>query len=299
MAHPLDELATIHAELVGAIRDVVHDTEDSLLTAGKAVAQALDQAQDTLAQINTLSGPADGTGHSAVAQSLVAQGKTTKDYIAAFNRCLHDLAEETATAISLSASITAALSNFEQLVRMGEYISLYAKIELSRISQDGGTGFVSFSEEFKELIRSIRKLSEDMGDLAQTMTSGLPEVAYLSYELERESKSVDLRLDVEAARIQRSARALDASLDSLRVAGERRLTEVVERAQSAVSLLQFYDPLIQRLQSLDGLMAELRTKASGSNETVAPMEFARPVGDASPNGANPEEPMNSGEVLLF
>lgn len=296
----LDELAAIHAEVVGAVRAVMHDTEDSILTAGKTVAMALDQAQDTLAQTKTLSGVVDGTGHSAVAQALVAQGKTTQDYIAAFDHCLHDLAEATATATLLSASITTASSNFEQLVRMGEYISLYAKIELSRISQDGSTGFVSFSEEFKELIRNIRKLSEGIGALAQTMSSGLPEVDHLAHELERDSKSVNLNVEVQSTRVQRSAGTLDSSLNSLRVVGERRLPEVVARAQSALSLLQFYDPLIQDLQSLDWLMAELRTKASVGQETVAPMEFVRRLGDTeASNSTAAEDATNAGEVMLF
>jgi hypothetical protein len=131
------------------------------------------------------------------------------------------------------------------------------------------------------------------------MSSGLPEVDHLTHELDRESKSVSLNVDVQATRVQRSASNLDSSLNSLRAVGERRLPEVVARAQSALSLLQFYDPLIQDLQSLDWLMADLRTKASGGQETVAPMEFVRRLGDTSATNVVDEEPTNAGEVMLF
>jgi len=298
------ELVDVHQEVVDAVRAVGQETEGPILAAGQTVSLVLERAQSTLNETKALTGH-DGSGRSDLSRLLLAQGEATRTYIQAFAGCLKEVASVTTRATALMGAIASAATSFAQLVRMGDFLSLYAKMELARLPP-GISESSSFSEEFKSLTRDIRDLSERIGKFAEAMIASLPEIDRLVHELAVESRSVASQVETQTMRVGGLADALDQSLSVLSRLGEERLPSIVERAQKALSLLQFYDPLIQKMRSLDCLMAELRAAVNGDGATVETLCYARRLGDvdeqaAAERGASTAEeaPAEAGEVLMF
>ena len=297
-------LAEAHQEVVEAVCAVGEETEGPILTAGQTVSLVLERAQSTLTETKDLTGH-DATGRSDLSRLLLAQGEATRSYIQAFAGCLQEVATVTTRATSLMGTIANAATNFAQLVRMGDFLSLYAKMELARLPP-GISEKSLFSEEFKSLTRDIRDLSERIGKFAEAMIASLPEVDRLVHDLAAESRSVASQVATQTLRVGGLADALDQSLSVLSRLGEERLPAIVERAQKALSLLQFYDPLIQQMRSLDGLMAELRAAVNGDGATVETVRYERRLGDVTEakeavgGTSTAEEPVvEAGEVMMF
>lgn len=296
-------LAQAHQEVVDAVRTVAEETESPILTAGQTVSMVVERAQSTLEEAKSLAGNDKG-GHSQLSQLIIAQGESTRRYLQVFTACLKEVAGVTTRATNLLGIIGSGATTFAQLVRTGDFLSLYAKMELARLPP-GISESSSFSQEFKALTRGIRELSERIGVLANAMISTLPEIDRLVRELAVESRRVAGQVENQGIHTKELADALDRSLSVLSRLGEDRLPAIVERAQKALSSLQFYDPLMQDMQSLDGLMAELRTAVNPEGETVEPLCFLRRLGDIEDNqpgnGASAKEAQvaDAGEVMLF
>jgi hypothetical protein len=296
-------LAQAHQEVVDAVRMVAEETERPILTAGQTVSMVVERAQSTLAEAKSLAGNDKG-GHSQLSQLLIAQGESTRRYLQTFFGCLKEVAGVTTRATNLLGIIGSGASSFAQLVRTGDFLSLYAKMELARLPPEIAESS-SFSHEFKALTLGIRELSERIGELANAMMSTLPEIDRLVRELAVESRRVGSQVENQGIHTKELADALDRSLNVISRLGEDRLPAIVERAQKALSSLQFYDPLVQDLQSLDGLMAELRTSVSPEGETVEPLCYLRRLGDMEdqkPTGGAPAQESqvaDAGEVMLF
>jgi ABC-type transporter Mla subunit MlaD len=297
-------LANAHQEVVEAVRAVVEKTEAPILTAGRTVSLLVERAQSTLKETENLTGH-DAAGRSDLSRLLLAQSEATRNYIEAFAGCLKEVASVTTRATALMGTITSAATNFAQLVRMGDFLSLYAKMELARLPP-GISESSSFSEEFKSLTRDIRDLSERIGRFAETMIASLPAIDGLVHELAVESRSVAGQVETQTLRVGGVGDALDQSLRVLSRLGEERLPSIVERAQKSLSLLQFYDPLIQSMQSLDGLMAELRSAANGDGGAVQTLRYALRLGDVEVSKGNQSGSLTSqapvaeaGKVVMF
>ena len=296
-------LAQAHQEVVDAVKTVAEETEKPILTAGQTVSMVVERAQSTLEESKALAG-GDKGGHSQLSQLLISQGEATRRYLQVFTACLREVASVTTRATDLLSSIGSGASTFAQLVRTGDFLSLYAKMELARLPP-GISESSSFSQEFKDLTKGIRALSERIGVLAEAMVSTLPEIDRLVRELAVESRRVAGQVENQGLHTRELADALDRSLSVFSRLGEERLPAIVERAQKALSSLQFYDPLMQDMQSLDGLMAELRTAANPDGERVEPLHFLRRLGDVEGHGSDGSTPAqesqvaDAGEVMLF
>ena len=297
-------LEEAHQEVVETVCAVSEETEGPILAAGRTVGLVVERAQSTLKEAEALAGT-DVAGHSELSHLLLAQGDATRDYIQAFAKCLKDVAEVTTRSTTLMNAIGSAAAGFAQLVRMGDFLSLYAKMELARLPQ-GISESSSFSEEFKSLTSDIRALSERIGKFAEAMIGSLPEIEKLVRELGIESRSVADHVGRQTSRVEELANVLDQSLHVLSRIGEERLPSIVERAQKALSLLQFYDPLMQEMQSLDGLMAELRRAANGDDVPVETLRYLLRLGDTEGSkGAEAaritenESVPETGEVMFF
>lgn len=296
-------LAQAHQEVVDAIRTVAEETESPILSAGQTVSLVVERVQSTLEEAKSLAGNDKG-GHSQLSQLLLSQGEATRHYPQTFAACLREVASVTTGATSLLGTIASGASSFAQLVRTGDFLSLYAKMELARLPP-GVSESSSFSQEFKALTLGIRELSERIGVLANAMISTLPEIDRLVHELSAESRRVASQVETQGIHVRELADALDRSLSVLSHLGEDRLPAIIERAQKALSSLQFYDPLMQDMQSLDGLMAELRTSSNENGEKVEPLFFLRRLGETEGEKATeqafaPESQVaDAGEVMLF
>jgi hypothetical protein len=296
-------LAQAHLEVVDAVRTVAEQTESPILTAGQTVSMVVERAQSTLEEAKSLTGKDKG-GHSQMAQLLLSQGEATRRYLQVFTGCLKEVAGVTTRATSLLGTIGSGASTFAQLVRTGDFLSLYAKMELARLPP-GISESSSFSQEFKALTKGIRELSERIGVLAEAMSSTLPEIDRLVRELAVESRRVASQVESQGIHTRELADALDRSLNVLSRLGEEHLPAIVDRAQKALSSLQFYDPLMQDIQSLDGLMAELRTSADPAGREIEPLHFLRRLGDIKeekPSGQvapGDSQVADAGEVMLF
>lgn len=296
-------LAQAHQEVVDAVRVVAEETESPILTAGQTVSLVVERAQSTLEEAKSLAGNDKG-GHSQLAQLLIAQGEATRRYMQTFTASLKEVAGVTTRATNLLGIIGSGASSFAQLVRTGDFLSLYAKMELARLPP-GIAESSSFSHEFKALTRGIRELSERIGELANAMMSTLPEIDRLVRELAVESRRVASQVENRGIHTKELVDALDRSLNVISRLGEERLPAIVERAQKALSSLQFYDPLMQDMQSLDSLMADLRTSVSSEGESVEPLLYLRRLGEmedsepASGAPAQASQVADAGEVMLF
>lgn len=199
-------------------------------------------------------------------------------------------------ALLLSDEISRTGTAVDKLARDANLLAINAAIEASRLGSDGNA-FGVISKAMKRMSREIVMANNLISDSTHAIKECLPAII-------SQGESQIERLEEFTHTMQKFMVVAEQLMSTSSNAGNTHLDMILDLAYSALSHLQFQDPMIQSLQKIDILMHDLQRDLSHKlNYTPAINEI--PIGsnnlgelyEDSNQTSGPQR--HSGDVLLF
>lgn len=287
-------LQQAHRDLVESIQEATALGDEGVLASGNALNVIVTEA---MAQMDEAASSMQGAEHEggSLGQVLHQKSDEITRYLSSFDASTEGLAGGVARATEACRSIASFVGEFDSATLTCDALAMYMKVEVARLPQkDQHVGVIA--DELKVLSSSVRQLANTVRAVSVGLLRELPAVAASVQRTRARRLAVSSSIQESVADIGSIARQLE---DVLRLsAADGASSEVVRCSQEALSRHQYHDPLVQEVQTLDGLAAELCTSASAGTvaaETFAPLVYAvRLGGDTSSEAAG-----GAGEVDLF
>jgi hypothetical protein len=160
-------------------------------------------------------------------------------------------------------------------------------------------GFIA--EELQSFSRGVEQLMEDVDGTTSDLLRDLQGLEECIDGLGRQREEDSTRLGHALAKVDDSAVAIERLIGGGDVTGTDPLGAILRSSQQALSSFQYHDPMAQDLQTIDALVAELRTAMSddGDDSEILPLLYRKRIGDeVAPDGAS-SDGANGGDVFLF
>lgn len=258
--------ADLHAEHASAMREIAHGRQriGALLDEVKALTE-----REVLACRNALSALSD-TARQMIADSdrnadasIARSEEMTSRFVGEMQDDVQAQQSAVAAVLSLADGIEAALAAIDLLAQDSNILALNVAIEAARAGEHG-RGFVVIADYMRDLAVTIRSGTDRVRSSIGGVRDGLPHVmTYAASINERTNGFIDVVAEQVRSASQRDDDGTSRSL---------RLDAVVELSKTALSHLQFRDPLVQTLHSinndLDALEARVRLALDGELNTT-------------------------------
>lgn len=284
-------LQQAHRDLVSSIQEATALGDEGVLASGNALNVIVTEA---MAQMEEAASSMQGAEHAdgSLGQVLNQKSDEITRYLSSFDAATEGLASGVARATEACRSIASFVGEFDSATLTCDALAMYMKVEVARLPQkDQHVGVIA--DELKVLSSSVRQLANTVRSVSVGLLRELPAVAASVQRTRARRLAVSSSIQESVADIGGIARQLEAVLRLS--AADGASSEVVRCSQEALSRHQYHDPLIQEVQTLDGLAAELCTTASASAEAFEPLVYAvRLGGDAGSDAGG-----GAGEVDLF
>jgi methyl-accepting chemotaxis protein len=201
-------------------------------------------------------------------------------------------------ALEHSSDIKKAGAAIEGAAKASRLLALNARVEASRLTGTDAAAFDVIAEEVRDLSEEIAQANRRIDDLIGQLLTMLPEI---SAQAEEAKSLVDKLNREQRARHDALCTRMRKSTES----GTATLNEVLEAARTALSGLQFQDPMIQDVEGIDRILLALRSELESRLEdptaaVPAEAEASDLPPDTRPAPSAPGlEAEDAGELLLF
>ncbi len=245
---------TQHHYLVGRIREVSDISSASVLAIGTSLTEVVQSALDIRELISRL-----GTAEAAADASPEALAKPVEAFGVAAAEALRRSRELLEQAQMRANRVGEACDELLQVTEMCRTLVMHTRIESARLG--GVRGGISATGEHMntftvQMVEATRQAQEVQGDLVNLLGDLVAALDRFSQRADEMRAGLEQRLQELVANDAVRLRRFGAAVGRLTEAAD----QLVERSQEAVSVLQFQDPAIQRLQRLDSLAVDLRRK---------------------------------------
>ena len=200
---------------------------------------------------------------------------------------------------------TAALEQVETIMRVGatinevarssKMLALNASIEAARLGAQGRS-FVVIASQMQSLSERVHESNQLVAEMAGKLLRLLPKIVDTSTDLQQRTDAFHSDFSNSVANVRAGTQKLEGALDSVLGSGDAHLATILQRSQSALSHLQFQDPVAQRLGQVDTELARLeqcQQALLGSGIDIADLR------QELTHGTDELTALKSGEVLLF
>ena len=251
----VSELGREIAERIGRnLQEARSKTEDAVISVCDQVARLVDiarqgnaEAQGTLQAI--VGGPnstAGGSQEASVSEVIQMQTESVNAFVEETRRYFHQQMEAANTATATCREMQTCVAQVVKLVFSSEILAYNIQIESARLGDQGR----AFSVLGDEMVR----FSSKVRDANIAIQKSLNQVNESMMHFHAESKCMDQRLGEFTDQLQNRIAVVEqrtlSLTDSLHMTLDRITTrnrEVIECSQTALSELQFQDPLAQSL----------------------------------------------------
>jgi methyl-accepting chemotaxis protein len=247
-------------------------TERKILACGGVLSQIVDTARAIIAET-------DG----ALAAAITRSDETTTRFIGEMRTDIEAQEAAVTQVLALADAMQEAVSAIDSLSQYSDLLSINARIEAARLGEQGA-GFAVIAEQTRQLSGTIRGAAERVGTAIGSMREGLPSVRERATAMQERARAF---IEVVAAEMKHGSR------DAASGAGGHRLEAVMRLSNEALSHLQFQDPLVQELNSINrdfAVLAERVARVLAGEAVLEAPAPARRVEHALPE---------SGKVTLF
>jgi hypothetical protein len=282
--------ATPAARRVDDARVMAEITEGRKRVAGRVEELKSLSERETLACGNVLSSIVDNVrGLISETDRTVAEAKARSD--AATSRFIDGMRQDAgsqaaavAEVLRLADGVEEAIRSINGLTQYSNLLAINARIEAARIGEQG-RGFAVIAQHMRELSVTIRESADKVSAAIGAVREGLPPVGARATSMQERTHSF---VDEVAAQVKSASLQTDRSADR---AAHGRLDAVIELSNRALSHLQFQDPLVQNLSSINRDIAQLE----GRVRRVLRGEDLEALGNDPSSGAQPAP----GKITLF
>jgi methyl-accepting chemotaxis protein len=214
--------------------------------------------RETLACGNVLSSIVDNVrGLITETDRTVAEAKARSD--AATSRFIEGMQEDAgiqaaavAEVLRLADGVEEAIRAINGLTQYSNLLAINARIEAARIGEQG-RGFAVIAQHMRDLSVNIRESADKVSTAIGAVRQGLPPVGARATSMHERTRSF---VDEVATQVKSASLQTDAG-SARRAAHGSRLDSVIELSNRALSHLQFQDPLVQNLSSINRDIAQV------------------------------------------
>lgn len=157
--------------------------------------------------------------------------------------------------------------------------------------------------QLEALVQEVHSASNLMVEMQHELSALLDELSTHSQEMGQLADQFLEQVTLQTRIIGEQGRAMFDLLERSAQTTSNGMKEVIANSQDAISKLQFHDPMIQRLQSLDADMADCRNLVmiqSGQAPTCQPLRYPASLGQQqAAAGESSEEVLSAGEMMFF
>ena len=270
----------VMAEIAEGKERIAARVEDLKVLTGREILACGDVLSSIVDNVRALVSETDRTVQASLARS---EGLTSR-FVTEMQEDL--LAQETAVTqvLLLADGIEDAIDAINGLAQSSHMLAINASIEAARLGSHG-RGVAVIAGQMREMSKTVRTTADTVRSSIGAVRQGLPPVRERATSMHERTRSF---IDVVAEQVKSTSLQTDAGS-----AGSGRLDAVIELSNVALSHLQFQDPLVQKLTSmnrdLDVLEGRVRRVLDGD------VDLAAAEDDRSPGGVEPAP----GEVMLF
>ena len=293
---------------VGAcVHRAVEISGNAVYNAGQAIGNIVKEAREQVSDQQRIVGRIDADAHEGgegIGASIAAQTREVSVFVGELVG--HTSAQERAAdfAATLTTDIVKLARDIDRIAFQSRLLSINARIECAHLGTRGNALSV-ITNEMNTVSEEIANANSNIARIAAELVRVLPEIAKQAGAIHRASDEFSLHF---AERQAETARVFAELLSATRSAMEQaqaRVERILEMSQSALSVMQFQDPMAQDLMKLEGMVERATGDAERLGLAVTPMasdSAPMAVEQAPPQMPSipPDEPAQSaGDVMLF
>ncbi|MBN2715879.1 MAG: hypothetical protein JXX14_08485 [Deltaproteobacteria bacterium] len=282
----LSKVETVRKAIIERISDAERQTTPEVIAAGDQVNQI----------VRIVKAHEEGR-EGFVQQSFDELISVMADYSKSAEKTLKEQSKSIGVATSMTRDIVHAGANIESLAASARLLTINAKI-LAASMKSQGQEVSTLAGEMKALSDEIVNNNKQIRQLTSTLLATLPQIDQTSSKISEDVKETLQKMNA----LERDANESYASmLDESR----STLDRITAAAYEALSHLQFHDPVVQRLKSIDtfvyNLLSEVASDAGIEKVFEAPMLGLDYVGTMTTLEIDEENEnvAEAGEPILF
>jgi methyl-accepting chemotaxis protein len=283
-------------------------TESSVLGIGRSLGEIVEGARGYAREARTtLEGFGGTQAERGVAELIRAQNEILSSYVELIRAQVERQSAVTREAVSASTRIAQMGRQISSVAAQSRLLSLNASIEAARIGS-AGKAFGVIASEMTNLSRQVESTSNSVNELVASLSQTLPGMAAAAKEMHASSEAFIGEISESIGEMETTARGLTQSAEHTLRRGDECIANILSLSQSALSCLQFQDPVAQGLHALasdfrsvvvrfdvlaandDGWRSELRAVPPDFEE-----QDIKRISVVAPD----QEAPDAGEVLLF
>ena len=252
----LEKVETVRSAIIERITDAEQQTTPEVLAAGDEV--------NRIVQIVT---EHEEGREGVVQQSFNELISVMANYSRTAENTLKEQSRSIGIATSMTKDIVLAGDNIDSLAASARLLTINAKILAASMSSQGQE-VSTLAGEMKSLSDDIASNNKQIRKLTDTLLSTLPKIDETSVRISDDAQGT---LEKMGELEQKANNSYSQTLEQSR----QTLNRIRQAAYEALSHLQFHDPVVQRLKSIDtfvyNLLAEIASEAGVEKTFTAPM----------------------------
>jgi methyl-accepting chemotaxis protein len=272
-ARVIAEIAEGRQRVAGRVDELKSLSERETLACGNVLSSIVDNVRGLISETD-----------KTVAEAKARSDAATSRFIEGMQQDAGSQAAAVAEVLRLADGVEEAIRSINGLTQYSNLLAINARIEAARIGEQG-RGFAVIAQHMRELSVTIRESADKVSAAIGAVREGLPPVGARATSMQERTRSF---VDELAAQVKSASLQTEHSADR---AAHGRLDAVIELSNQALSHLQFQDPLVQNLSSIDRDIAQLE----GRVRRVLRGEDVEALGNDPSSGAQPAP----GKITLF
>lgn len=282
----LQKVETVRSAIIERISDAEQLTTPEVLAVGDQVNQIVQIVKDH-----------EEGKEGFVQQSFNDLISVMASYSTMAEKTLQEQSRSIGVATAMTKDIVQAGVNIDSLAASARLLTINAKILAASMTSQGqevGT----LAGEMKQLSDEISSNNKEIRKLTSTLLSTLPQINQTSVKISEDVKETLEKMSV----MEREA---NTSYADMLQESKGTLERITAAAYEALSHLQFHDPVVQRLKSMDtfvyNLLIEIASDAGLEKSFEAPMLGFDYIGTMTDFEIDEEDEhvAQAGEPILF
>jgi methyl-accepting chemotaxis protein len=272
-ARVMAEIAEGRARVAGRVDELKSLSERETLACGNVLSSIVDNVRGLISETDR-----------TVAQAKARSDAATSRFIEGMQQDAGSQAAAVAEVLRLADGVEEAIRSINGLTQYSNLLAINARIEAARIGEQG-RGFAVIAQHMRDLSITIRESADKVSAAIGAVRQGLPPVGARATSMQERTRTF---VDEVAAQVKSASLQTERSADK---AAHGRLDAVIELSNQALSHLQFQDPLVQNLSSINRDIAQVE----GRVRRVLRGEDLEALADDPSSGAQPAP----GKITLF
>jgi hypothetical protein len=285
-----ETLISGHETLVSSIGRATEVSEREIAAASESLGQMV---QEALAQSDELERLSELNHSDIGVLRAINEVSTFAEYAGEQTRAFEQLIDE---AMDEARALERTITQLERICTAWNTLLIITRTESARL--DRGRDVDGGSDQQAELIQEVREIAEGLHKHALDILRDFPVLDSGSRRMRSVCEQFDMQYREASRAINWNLEFQESVLEQMRSAMSSQSPRILRSSREALSLLQFHEPMVQRLKALDERYAEVLRAVSGQLELPPDAE---PLGfEAAPSGAAdaPRGPA-AGEPVFF